>query len=651
MKTKLNLFLLFILVVLHGNSQTNPVRSFKEAILKPKKIDTTIIGDAQKKELIKQRTKSSGTILYSEDFANQIPSGWTVTNQAGNSNNWIWSNSAPGGQYSQNVTAINSTTAFNGFMSLRSGHFNTPFPIGGPVAMDTWFTSPAITIPATPSVILQWEQSSRYCCSFSDDLVVEVSRDSINWVAYDAMMGRGANVSMPLLSSDPAEIIQINVSAQLANQTTVYLRWRQTGASHYYWMIDDVKLFAGPANSITLTDHQIDFSDTTINPVLTIVPQLILNPLNFEGRVLNTGSNTQTGMGLEVEVVQDSNYWGASGIGTVDIQSTILGIPVHQLQVNNFNVGPYVNTGNGYYTAHFRAVSATQNQNPSTAYGFQQFIVSDSVLAKDLGPYNGDAGPANYVGGGNNGDRWASLMTIGANARTNGSVLATSISILVANVSTNIGAVIQPRVWYWDDNAPTLASSLSSPPVGSTPDSTTIDASMLGNWITIPLFPPAVLTTNAQYAVGWEQVGGASSGAAFTAARDKNRESIQPSASNFVYVNDASPSWGWVTQLAAVRLNFGNLIIGLDSEKELKTSFSVFPNPNRGQFSLIVTSQVTKSYDLAVRNILGQIIYVDEIYVAGGRKETIGISSLERGIYLVSLENNSEKISKKIIVK
>lgn len=599
----------------------------------------------------KATAKVPGTVLYSEDFAGQIPAGWTVTNQAGNSNNWIWANSAPGGQYSSTTAALNSTTASNGFMSLPSDLYNTPFPAGGPVGMDVWFSSPAITIPSTPSVLLQWEQSSRYCCSGADELVVEVSIDNINWTTYDAINGRGANTGVPSPTSDPAEQMSINVSGQLANQTTAYIRFRQTGATHYYWMIDDVALVEGAADAMELSDFNINFSDTTYNPVLSIVPQLALSPLTFTGVSVNAGSNTQTGVGLEVEIVQDSTYAGAPGVGTVSILTTMLGIPVPSLQRDTMVALTYNNTGDGSYRAIFRVLSTATNQNPSAAQGSQPFVVSDTVLAKDLGPYIGDAGPANYVGGGNDGDRWGSMMTVGAHPNAGATIMATSVSILVANVTTNDGASIQPRVWKWEDSASTIANAIVDPPIGSTPFSTLIDTAMLGNWITLPLFPPAALTPGTQYVVGWEQTGGASAGAEFTAARDRNLEAVQPSVTNFVYVNDASPSWGWVTQLAAVRLNFGNLIIGLDSEEDANVDFSVSPNPNNGLFNLNVTSKVAKTYNLSVRNMLGQVVYNDNLSVSGSKTQSMDLTNVEKGLYFVTLDNGSERLVKKVIVK
>lgn len=658
MKKEYILLMSLITVSSFGFTQNLSRFSSEEAKVKFSEIESPSNINAISK-VRKSSIKAPGTVLYSEDFDSQIPAGWTVTNQAGNSNDWIWSNTAPGGQYSSSVAAINSTTASNGFMSLPSDLYNTPFPVGGPVGMDTWFTSPAITIPSTPSVLLQWEQSTRYCCSSGDELVVEVSTDNVSWTTYDAINGRSPSTSIPNPTSAPAELVSINVSAQFANQTTVYIRFRKTGASHYYWMIDDVSLVEGAADAMELGDHTINFADTSdpnisISPYQSVVPQLALNSLTFTGEVFNAGSNTQNGVGLEVEVVQDSTYVGLAGLGTVDIQSTMLGIPTPTLQRNILNVGPYLNTGDGHYIAYFRALSTATNQNPSAALGSRSFVVSDSILSTarlDASLYVGDAGPSNYVGGGNDGDRHGVLMTIGTNPATTSGVFATSISIFVANVATNDGASIQPRGWEWRDTASTIANAISPNPVVSSPFSTLIDNTMLGTWVTLPLFPPTALTPGKQYVIGWEQTGGASTGAEFTAGRDRGVEPLQPSVSNFIYVNDASPSWGWITQVAAVRLNFGNLVIGLDSEEEAKADFSVSPNPNNGLFHLDLTSKTSKTYSLSVRNSIGQIVYTDNISVNGSLSRNMDLTNVDKGLYFVTLDNGSERLTKKIIIQ
>ena len=101
-------------------------------------------------------SKSYLDTLFYEDFSGSIPIGWLLQNNAANSNNWMWSNTAAlGGQYSTNVMALNSTSSSNGYMSLPSDFYNTPFPTGGPVPMDASFTSPAISIVPSPAVLLR----------------------------------------------------------------------------------------------------------------------------------------------------------------------------------------------------------------------------------------------------------------------------------------------------------------------------------------------------------------------------------------------------------------------------------------------------------------------------------------------------------------
>ena len=284
---KLLLFISLILTtsILTQAQELKPI-GYEQAILK-----------AGQKKIITPRNKAAGDTLYYEDFdstgnaANAgLPPGWTITSIGPYP--WIWSNSAPGGQYSLSVGPLQSTSGANGFLLLPSDLYNTPFPTGGPHAMDSWVTSPAISITPKGSVILQFEQNYRYCCASTDELVAEVSNDNINWTSFDVTLGRGA-------SSVPAnpEFLQFDVSSVLGNQNTAYIRFRQTGASHYYFMIDDLALVEGFGNAIRIEDYNVNFVDSfSIKTNYTMFPVNCDMSISVDIQALNHGANTLTGI-------------------------------------------------------------------------------------------------------------------------------------------------------------------------------------------------------------------------------------------------------------------------------------------------------------------------------------------------------------------
>jgi len=595
--------------------------------------------------------KAPGDTIYYEDFGTggpggaNLPAGWTTQNNAGNSNNWIWSTVAPGGQYSGNTLALNSTTGTNGYMSLPGDLYNTPGPF---VAMDASFTSPAISItPPRAAVILEFQQSQRYCCSGADELVVEVSTDGINWsTPYDATVGRNPNTATP-----NAELVRMNVSADLAFQSTAYVRFRQTGASHYYWMVDDVTLLEGNANNMQLEDFSVNFTDTfQYNPLHTMVPQSVMTPLSFDGATFNAGGNTQTNVVLRAQVFQDSTLAGAPGFGLTWEDSTVISPSVPSLQRDTERVATYVNTFPGYFRGVVRVTSDSVNQDPASAVGTYQFAVTDSVLARDRGEdvFVGDAGPANYVGGGNDGDRWGVMFSV-----ANGGDTITSIEIYIANSTANDGVQIVPKVWSFEDDSATLGGAMSVT-VAEALVPVTIDTSMFGTW---QKFDFAIGTgpqylAPGQYVMGWEQISGATSGLEFTAGRDRTMEPFAPAVTNFVYVNDANPGWGWVTQVAAVRAIFGNSVAtGIEKEAQSQVGFEVAPNPNNGQFNVVINNDVETDYTLNVRNMLGQTVFTDLLSVNKQRTMQLDLSDYEKGVYFVSLENDDERLVKKVVVK
>jgi hypothetical protein len=634
------LILLFVFGIASNQAQELNENGFPQAILKSNVKKTQI------------NNKTYGTVLYSEDFdstgnsaRNGLPQGWTLQNNAGNSFNWIWSNTAPGGQYSTGTLPLQSTTGANGYLLLPSDLYNTPFPVGGAVGMAASVTSPQITLAATATVSIRFEQYYRYCCGAASDLVVEVSSDNINWTSIDITLGR----SQSNVYSNP-ELMEFDVSPVLANQTTAYIRFRQTLASHYFFMVDDLEIIEGLSNSMALEDFDVQFFNGkySINPTFKMIPNSILDSLDFTLNTRNKGSVTQQGVRGQLEVFHDSVRNGQSGLGLISQQISTLGIPVPFNQMDTIQVGPYVHTNgiSGYYRAKLKVLSNATNQLPSAAEGEFLFEVTDSVMSKvgSESGFVGDAGPSNYVGGGNDGDRWGSMHSIGNSPAT-----LKSVSIFVANVQTNIGASIRAQVWNWDDTSSSIAGAIN-PLLGVSASVITIDSTMLGTWINMPLNSPIVLAANSQILVGWEQIGGASSNAEFTSGRDMAAEGFQPIVSNFSYVHDSTPAWGWVTQLAAIQLNF-DFVVAVDELENEKLEFTIHPNPSNGQFAIRLKTEKAKQYTLKVRNNLGQVVLEEQVSANGNFAKAIELIQFESGVYFLSLENEKERLVEKIIVQ
>lgn len=593
--------------------------------------------------------------LFYEDFNGGAPAGWVIANNSGNSNNWIWGNGMPGGQFSTNADTLASPTGANGYMILPADLYNTPIPGPGPTPMDASFTSTMISPPTgsiqfPAGVLIRFHHSQRYCCSGANELVLEVSTDNITWTTYDATGDRNPNTATP-----NGEELEINVSGALGNATSAYIRFRSTGNSHYYWMVDDITMLEGPSNSMIIDDRYVAYGDTaflTYNPPFYQYPQAIMRPIDFGAFTSNYGTNTQNGVTINYEVLHDSTYNGGAGtgLGYLTQHSVTSATPIMPDSQYNEAVTPgFISTIDGFFRTNIWVTSDSVNQNtgapmPPSLVSYD-FVISDSIMDKTSGPYVGDAGPGNYQGGGNDGDRWASMHTMGDT-----SALATSISLLVANVTSNDGAQIQPRVWEWRDTGQTYATAIVEPPLGSSPFTVTIDTTMLGRWLTLPLFPPATLNANTQYLVGWEQMGGANVNAEFTVARDRTREPAQPPVTNFVYINDANPGWGWVTQLGGIRLNF-QTTIGVEEQNNEKVDFAVMPNPTTGELKVVLESNVAKTYRMSVRNMLGQTVYNDNVSVNGKRTIDMDLSGNDKGVYFVTLENGNERLVKKVVLK
>ena len=589
--------------------------------------------------------------MYYQDFAGGIPNGWSVVNRVGNSNNWIWANTAPGGQYSTSTPVINSTSSGNGFMSIPADFYNTPFPTNGPVIMDTWFVSNALSIAPKSNIEIKWEQSGRFCCGSTNDFVLEVSTDSINWTTYDALRGRANNIGFPSSTSAPAEQVNINVSTVLANEDTAYVRFRMTGATHYYWMIDDVVLTEGISSNMAIDKFELGMNPSfPIKPYYSMVIQNVFPPLKGLIYTSNQGFTAQNQLTAELKVVQDSTLVGNPGQGTVWLNTQTKTSPTLYLDLDTFSIGNYYNYGTGYYRAIASITGSTPNTSLPNAVEIP-FIVSDTVMARDFNEFNVNTGPYQFQGGGNNGDRLGLLYNLEKNnIGFIGEVL--SMSYFIANDSANIGVSIKPMFWNYDSSKTLLNNAISTTPFGSSPFSTTLTSNHLGTWVSVPLFPPvSMCNNNGQYVVGLEQVGGSPSNRRITLGRDTSAEKYSVDFSSFVYINNSTPTWSWTNHLPGIRLNLAPYGCTSGLAENENQNFKIYPNPSNGIFSLRLKTEKAKQYTLKVRNNLGQIVLEEQVFANGNFAKAIDLSENESGVYFLSLENEKERLIEKIIVQ
>jgi len=596
-----------------------------------------------------KKQKALGDTLYYEDFDstgratnNFLPIGWTSVDNTGQNHKWIWSNQAPGGQYSSATAPLNSTSGANGFLSLPSDFYNTSASMF--INMNAAVSSPSIPIPQKGAWLLQFQQSHRYCCVGGDSvLVAEVSTDGQTWTAFDATFNRNPNSA----TRNP-HYAEINVSSVLAFEDTAYIRFRQTGPSHYYWMIDDVALVEGPSNAFQVNEMTLNFSDTfSVNPIYTQVPLSMVDSISVKTIVENTGAFDQTGFRIDYLIYQDSTLSGASGSGLVFQDSIVYSqaFPAFSVDTLTFDHPKFKPTQSGYYRAEIQLKSDSVNQIAYLSSQNQTFVVSDSILARDRGIYIGSF--RIFTGFGNAYSDSNKVGVLINSGQTHQDIRA--LRFFVSNLSTNSGVKIRPMLWEIDLN---LDSSLNSSIHLAAQDTaaTTITQAMLGSWIQIPFSTDPTLSDltldpGKQYVMGWEQINGAN-GLQFEVGRDREMEKISPNVSNFVFVNNQNPRWVWITSVPAVRAVIETSAVGL-SQKEKRRDWQVFPNPNQGHFQLKRANPAAFER-IEVRNLKGQLISRHRL--SGDKLQTFNFTDWEAGIYLISLIGEEAPETQKLII-
>jgi hypothetical protein len=238
------------------------------------------------------RSGTQDTIYY-ENFSNGLSGSgggaWQAVDNASFCN-WQHTTQKPQGQYSTNIPAINSPSRANGFMIL-DGDFCNPGNPPSQEILDAYLVSPSINLSNHLFAEVVFYHSFRFCCAGNAAFTMQISIDGGNeWTSIDVRDGIAVNVS----SADPLRK-SVNISAIAGGQSDVRIRFHKTGASHYYWMIDDVSILEPLENDIAINRafagdifEDWDYYSIPVN-------QVSQAGMTYLAIVENKGKNSQSG--------------------------------------------------------------------------------------------------------------------------------------------------------------------------------------------------------------------------------------------------------------------------------------------------------------------------------------------------------------------
>ena len=463
--------------------------------------------------------KSDEDIIWYEDFNGGLPGDWENTDVSGLVS-FEHTFDGPQGPYSIGMLPLNSATAHNGFMILDSDLATSLNPDG--LVTDAWIQSPPIDLSDYERVQLRFQHNFRYCCSPGQvEIVAEVSTDGENWTTWDLRNGYAPNNTSP----NPIHKA-INISEVAAGHEQVWIRFRKTGATHYWWMIDDVML-------VSYVDNDMEIQSISYNNGYIQVPAGHQQPFHFEAQVRNAGGFPQNNVVLSTSVNQFLFNSATDTLPVVD--------PAQQLTM--VIPGEFKAPSRGVYNAEFVLTQQQEDEVPRNNLATALFHVTDTVYSRSLDVYD----PEVYLAAASD-----EVFAVGNRFSLLNETEATSVAF-VLNENTQPGAQVQVKLFEYAEGSFTEVFSTNAPYIIGADDITPAGA-ISPVYVLIP-FESAVVLPAGEY-VAVIQAEAASN--LMLAAQDSVK---QPAHASFVWIEN---QWAESEVTPMINLHFGNNVVDCD---------------------------------------------------------------------------------------
>jgi len=292
------------------------------------------------------------TTLFSQNFAGAVlPTGWT--------------NSGAGGTWSfytmPNLSgvALATTTRANGYAVFNSDTLGNDL-----LAENVDLITPSFSCLGQAAVILSFQDVFAQYATSSGTVAV-----SVNNGAWNTVYTVGPGIAQNAINANP-NFANVNISALAGNQANVRLRFKYQGDWDYWWVVDDILVYAPLAFDAAITDGNIS--------QYTAVPLAQVTPYTPSCVVLNNGGSTITGISVATTITANST-------NTVVYSATMTQASLASgLSTTLTAATSYLPTAVDFYFVEF-IVSITQADAVALNDTFLTAIaVEDSLYARDF---------------------------------------------------------------------------------------------------------------------------------------------------------------------------------------------------------------------------------------------------------------------------
>jgi hypothetical protein len=562
--------------------------------------------------------KPKGALIWDDDFS--VPSNWAMSNTSSPATDWIITTNINASPTGAGLNPAGMTTAANGYALIDSD---------GPGASATqnaliYSTTPFSTV-GIPAVSISFQQTHR---RFQETTSVIVSTNGgATWTEFEVNAAMSPNTNSP----NP-ELITVNISAAAGNQAAVLIGFKYVGAWDWFWAVDDVEVREAEDND--LVGFNGFYGSQQGELPYTRIPVSQNQPIVFSQEVTNIGAATQTGTVSTASINSGAVYAGvSSSVNLASLASDSLSPPAFT---------PATTVGVAHNLELIVSSDSTDVSPANNINAFPPFEISQYIYALD------DFGTTPGNGGG---PRPAPSTSVEYEAGNFFDIVANDnvhkIDVVIGTNPVNVGQTIDAVLYD--------ASGTAFVELGRSAFYTVTNAD-LGQKVSLDLVDantglplPVAVTAGSFYFAAVH---------AFTefyygiSGSSPDNTSRGGTASLIFYPNMVNPNTNenfFTTQTPMVRLNFD----GGTSVEELSnnTSFSVYPNPSNGDFNISLNSQNAEMLTLTVNNVVGQTVMTKQVRVAGQTNKTISLAGFDKGVYFLTIDNNKEKQTVKLIVE